>query len=133
MQNTIEANIKLSFQGKHYDLSSTINLNQLMEDGRALHSIYALLAKEHDIDTYSYLYEMMEMENIAFKNAQGMASEFLNDHAFNFEQFSTAWQNQKIVELLSPIAIKTLGITDLDNHPALKNALIAAYHLGKQK
>ena len=132
MKNCIEAHIEFSFKGETYSLSSSLDLDQLLELHGSLPPIHALLAKEHGIDTYSYLYEVMLETEIEFTNAQGSAVNFLSDGNFNLDAFAAGWQNRKVLALLQPIATSELGIADLDQHEALKNVLLRAYELGKE-
>lgn len=102
-----------------------------MEIGNPLPSIYSTLAKEHGIDSYSYQYEVMQEEEITFQNPQGIAAMYFRDGNFDFDGFVSGWKEQKILILLQPIAVRELGIDDLDQHQGIKNALVQAYNLGR--
>jgi hypothetical protein len=132
MKNSIDAHIEFSFKGETHSMTSSIDLNVLMENNNSLLSVHSILAKEHDIDTYSYLYEVMQETEIEFKNAQGIAAKFLHDGTFDYDGFASSWQEHNVLALLKPIASRELGIADLDQHQGLKNALVQAYNLGKQ-
>jgi hypothetical protein len=132
MKNSIEAHVEFSFKGEDYSLSSTIDLDKLLEHHDSLPSLIAILAKEHGIDTYSYLYEVMQEADIEFRNAQGIATDFLVHGVFDRTALETNWNDLRILSLLEPIASHTLGIADLNQHEALKNALIMAYNLGRE-
>lgn len=132
MKNCIEAHVEFSFKGETYSLNSTIDLDNFFDHRDTLPDIHALLAQEHGIDTYSYLYEVMLDEEIEFRNAQGIAANFLLDGHFDHQAFMANWQSRKDLALLQPIATRELGIADLDQHEALKNALLHAYNLGKE-
>jgi hypothetical protein len=131
MNNSIDAHIEFSFKGETYALTSTIDLDQLMANHHEFSSLHATLAREHGIDTYSYLYEVMLDEEITFDNAQGSAANFLQEGEFDHAAFSRHWFEHQLVTLLQPIALRELGIADLDQHQGLKNALILAYQLGR--
>ncbi len=131
MKNSIDAHIEFSYKGETYSLSSTIELDQFMEHEHSHPSFHALLAKQHRIDTYSYLYEVMQETEIEFNNAQGMAAEFLHGGIFDLNGFKGIWQENKTLALLRPVAMRELGISDLEQHQQLKNALIQAYNLGR--
>ncbi len=131
MQNSIEVHIEFSFKGETHALTSTVDLDQLLARYDSLPSLYLLLAKEHGIDTYSYLYEVMEVADIEFINAQGIAEIFMVDGKLNFAELESSWHELRIPVLLQPIATQEMGITDLNQHPSLKNTLIQAYKLGK--
>lgn len=130
MKNSIEAHVEFSFKGEDYSLSTTIDLDRLLEHHNSLPSLHAILAKEHGIDTYSYLYEVMQEADIEFRDAQGIATDFLVNGEFDRTALEADWNNLRILSLLEPIASRTFGITDLNQHEALKNALIMAYNLG---
>lgn len=132
IKNSIEAHIELSFKGELYSLSSNLDLDALLAQHDELPEIHAILARDNQIDTYSYLYEVMQTEEIKFRNAQGMAADFLCNGHFNWAAFAANWQEHKTLVLLQPIATRILGITDLDQHANLKHALIQAYNLGKR-
>lgn len=131
MKNSIDAQIEFSFKGESHSLSSHIDLDQLMEQDHSFPSFHARLARDNNIDTYSYLYEVMLETEIRFANAQGLATDFLSDGDFNQDAFMAAWQENRILALLQPIAARELGIADLDQHQGLKNALVQAYNLGR--
>ena len=131
MTSSIDAHIEFSFKGENYSLSSTLDLDKLLTQYDTLPSIHLILAKEHGIDTYSYLYEVMEEAEIEFKNAQGIAANFLNGRDFNLTQLAAAWLEIGALALLQPIAMRELGIADLNQHPKIKNALVQAFNLGQ--
>lgn len=128
--NRIDAHIEFSFRGESYDLSSTLDLDRVLEKYLTLPSLHIVLAIEHGIDTYSYLYEVMQEEEIRFDNAQGMAAEFLKDGVFDLEGYTAHWGEHLRIAPLQVIAQQEMGIDDLDRHPQLKSALLRAYQLG---
>lgn len=130
MQNSIEVHVEFSFKGEDYSLSSTLDLDELLNHHTALPSLHAILAKEHGIDTYSYLYEVMQESDIEFRNANGVAADYLVDGEFDLNGLESDWQELRILTQLRPIAERMLGITDLERHDTLKDALIQAYKLG---
>lgn len=132
MKNSIDAHVEFSFKGEDYSLTSHVNLDILMETESSLPSFHAILALDHKIDTYSYLYEVMLESEIRFANAQGIAVNFLSGENFNQEGFINSWQENRILDLLQPIATRELGIADLNQHQSLKIALVQAYDLGKR-
>ena len=131
MKNTIDARVEFDFKGESYSPSATIDLDKLLESNRSFPSIHDILAAENHIDTYSYLYEVMQQTEIQFENARGIAAEFLHDGIFDHDAFVAKWHANSVLQLLQPIAKRELGIDDLEQHAGLKNALIQAYNLGK--
>lgn len=131
MKNSIEAHVEFSFKGESYDLSSILDPDLLLAQHDTLPEIHAILARDHKIDTYSYLHEVMQEAEITYRNAQGTAADFLSDGHFNWAAYAAHRQDSKTLALLRPIALNTLGIADLEQHAGLKNALIQAYNLGR--
>ncbi|MEO6975627.1 MAG: hypothetical protein ABI144_07080 [Gallionella sp.] len=131
MKNSLDAHVEFSFKGEDYSLTSHVNLDMLMEAESSLPSFHAILAHDHNIDAYSYLYEVMLESEIRFSNAQGIAAKISSGENFNREEFINSWQEKRILNLLQPIATRELGIADLNQHQSLKMALIQAYDLGR--
>ncbi|MEN6586490.1 MAG: hypothetical protein ABFE02_10675 [Sulfuricella sp.] len=130
-KNTIDAHVEFSFKGESYSLSATIELDDFTAPDTSRPSLHAILARKHGVDTYSYLYEVMQEEEIRFDNAQGLAADFLTDGDFDLEAFVARRQELKTLGLLQAIATRELGIDDLAQHHELKNALFLAYELGR--
>lgn len=131
MKNTVDAHIEFSYQGKTHSLSSTLDLDSLLARYESFPSLHATMALEHGIDTYSYLYEVMQETEIEFGNAQGIVASLLSEDAFDQAALADNWQELKMLVLLQPIALRELGIADLNRDPKLKSALIQAYNLGR--
>lgn len=131
-RHTIDARVAFSFKGEDYALTSCIDFDQLHYQDGSFPSIHAILAKEHGVDTYSYLYEVMQESEIEFSNPQGIAARYFEDKAFDYAGFSNDWHEQKAIEQLQPIALRELGIANLDEHQSIRNALVQAYKLGRK-
>lgn len=131
MKNSIDAHIEFSFKGETYTPFATIDLDSLLEQGGTLPDIHVLLAERNGIDTYSYLFEVMQEEEISFSNAQGLAADFLTDGSFDSEAFAARWQENGVISRLEAIATRELGIDRLEQHPQIREALLQAYRLGR--
>ena len=131
MKNSITAHIEFSFKGETHALTSQLDLDALLSGNKILPSLYEFFAREHHIDTISYLYEVMQVADFEFSNAQGLAANFLRGSDFDAAGFASLWQEQQIVTLLQPIAKRELNIDDLTQQTNIKNALVQAYKLGK--
>lgn len=129
--NSITARIEFSFQGKNYDYTCELDLDLLLCQHDARPSLHVILARQHGIDTYSYLYEVMLESEIEFSRPQGFATSYLVDGEFDLDALADNWQERKALTLLQPIASRELDISNIEQHPALRRALIAAYNLGK--
>lgn len=131
MSNRIDASIEFSFKGESYSPTATIDLDVMMEKSGQLPNLHRTLALQHNIDTYSYLYEVMESHEIQYSNAIGLAAQCLQDGRFDLPAFEKLWQEKREVTALADIAREQLGIEDLDCEPKIKQALLQAYRLGK--
>lgn len=131
MTNSIDAHVEFSFKGETYSLAATIELDDFPGAGASHPSLHSILARKHGIDTYSYLYEIMEEEEIRFDNPQGWAVDFFTEGKFDLPAYIAARQELKTLDLLQAIATRELGIDNLAQHPELKNALLQAYELGR--
>lgn len=131
--NSIDMRVEFSFKGETYDLRSRLELDtHLSRYGHLPDDLYELMAIEHQIDPISYLYEVMQVEQILFSNPQGFAADFLHGDDFDLDGFAAHWHKHQITLLVSPIAKRYLGIDDLEQQPALRDALVQAYRLGSE-
>ena len=128
--NSIDAHIEFSFKGENYELSSTLDLDHVLDKYLDLPSLHVVLAVEHGIDTYSYLYDVMLVEEIRFDNPQGLATEFLLDGVFDMDAYAAKREQSQALTSLQVIALQEMGVEDLEQQPHLKNALFRAYQLG---
>ncbi len=131
MKNSIDIRVEFSFKGESYDLLSHIDLDARLTRQDQPPSFHQVLAHDHQIDTISYLYEVMLEEEIEFSNAQGIAADFLHEGVFDLSGFTAHWHEYHIAVLVRPIAKQVLGIADLEQHAALRDALVMAYKLGR--
>ena len=132
MSSSIEARLEFSFKGEVHTLEYRIELDELFTYCGSQPRAHELLAKKHGIDTYSYLYEVMQEEPIEFSNPQGAASDFMNDGQFDQQAFIAGWPAHCVLDQLKAIASSELSIDDLNQHQALKRALLLAYQLGNK-
>ncbi len=128
--NSIKVAVEFSFKGESYALSAVVDFDEMLSKYDTMPSFHAILARKNDIDTYSYLYEVMEEADLEFSDATGLASQFLEEGRFDSEGFSGAWRESRVLDLLRPVAKRILDI-DLDSDPKLREAMLEAYRLGK--
>ncbi|MBU1447595.1 MAG: hypothetical protein KKF58_04715 [Gammaproteobacteria bacterium] len=133
MANSIDAFIEFSFKGEDYELHSTLDLDQQLERHMSLESMHHVLAVEHGIDTYSYLFEVMQVADIQYDNPQGRAVEYLHDGEFDFEAYAEENTTDALLAPLQAIALREMGVEDLEQQPQLKHALLRAYRLGMER
>ena len=127
--NSIDVRVDFSFQGKHYTPEITIDLDVFIQQKEPT-SFHRLIANEHQIDCYSYLYEVMETSNIFYRHPQGMAIAHMQDEYFDIQSYAVQWEEEKLIEQLLQIAEKEMNIADFTDNQSLKNALLQAYRLG---
>ncbi len=131
MKNNITAHIHFSFKGEVHQPSAVLDLDELMEKFQGLPNLHLEIARVSGIDTFSYLYEAMEMHPITFSDGRGLAVQCLQDGMFDFKAFEGLWHEQQVMEVLAPIALQYLGIEDLNEIPAVRDALQEAYRHGR--
>ena len=133
MKNTLDAHIDFSFKGENYDLSSTLDMDEVLDKYPDLESLHIVMAIEHGIDTYSYLFDVMLVEEVRFDNPQGMVADFLSeDGVFDIEGYSAQRSKSQALVSLGVIAAQEMGVEDLERQPQLKRALLRAYQLGME-
>lgn len=132
MTNKITATIEFYFKGQHYTPTAVLDLDDIMQKHGAMPSLHQLLARQHNIDSYSYEYEMMEAEDIQFTDAEGWATDFVVNDQFDQSGFEQRWHEQNQLNKLAPIIKQQLNIDDIDQHPELKKVILTAYQYGKQ-
>jgi len=137
-KNSVSASIEFHYRGELYSASLTVDLDQLMENKTSespeiLSSLHHLLATKMGIDKYSYHFEMLLGEEICFDNAQGIVTDYLQETRFDISGFEAAWHEDKMLDQLQSIATRLLDVDDIEQQPALKNALLEAYQAGHKK
>lgn len=125
--NIIEVSIEFYFKGRRHNPSAVINLDECMHHQDLITHIYYTIASENGIGSHTYELDVMVMEPLHFDHAHGDVASFIHDHQFDIEGFRKMWMETNMVKILQPIARKHLGIDNLDEHPALKAALIETY------
>jgi hypothetical protein len=101
-------------------------------------SLFQLLAKTNNIDTYSYLYEVMMQSELNYFNPQGLVVDFIKQQEFDIDGFSKAISSVLIEEKLQQMVKNELFDnsdldTDLSNNNVLKQLLLKAYQLGQKE
>ena len=131
MSNTINVSVEFYFQGERYAPSATIDLDGFIKEGGDFSAFHTTLAKMNGIDVYSYLFEVMQSEDLQFSNATGLAKNFLHDGVFDIKAFKLAFTAKQEHDIVQTIAKQFLQIEDIDQHSELKAALLEAYHQGQ--
>ena len=131
MANKITASITFNFKGEIFTPSLELDLDELMQRYNGLPSLHETLAAENNIDSYSYQYEMLLGEDIQFSHAEGDAVSFLNDGQFNQAEYEHFWFQKNILNHLHKIIQTELDIDDIELHPKLIQAMLAAFQYGQ--
>lgn len=132
MKNSFVASVEFYFKGEPYTPSVRLDLDQLMETTGGLPSLYTLIARENGIDLYSYQYEVMETEEIRFREVEGFVAEFIHNGELDTQGFVDKWHEVKLQEDLAAIAQRCMDVEELAQHPQLQRALQEAYELGQR-
>ena len=127
--NSIDVSVDFSFQGTHYTPVITIDLDIFIQQKDPT-SFHRLIANQHQIDCYSYLYEVLESSDIFYRNPQGLAIEHTQNDHFDLDGYVKQSKENQIVEALLHIARQEMNISDFTSNQSLKNALLQAYRLG---
>ena len=132
-KNMVTLSVEFYFKGEKFSPSKRIDLDEPMSLSGCLPDFHAIIAAEGNIDLYSYEYEMMLVEDIKATRAEGLAVNYVLDGALDIAAFEQAWNQQHEISALEKIAKQHMSIDELNQHPKLKMALLAAYKLGKSE
>ena len=132
MNNSIIASILFSFKGEALSPSCHIDLDTLLLKDKDLSQVHNLVASGQ-IDPYSYAYEVMQVSEVTYSDATGLAEQFLQDKQFDFDSFRQEWIYQKNLNTIQDIAKKHMDIDDLEKHSDLKGALMEALNQGNEE
>lgn len=133
MKNMITASIKFSFKGINYTPSIALDIGKYLQSKGSVSGLYALIARENNIDLYSYEYEIMQAEGIQFNQAEGLVANFIVDGNLDIQAFESAWCEHTMLTQLQDIAKRHMAIDDLQQHSELEAALRETYRLGQDK
>lgn len=129
--NTIRARLAFSFKGEDIALETIIDLDRC--DGEDTPNFHQWLARAGNIDPYSYQYEVLESEEIAFDQPTGLAVACCAEGSFDWPAFANLRRDAGDLEVVRAVARQTLGSDNLDADARLKAALLAAYRAGLAK
>lgn len=131
--NTLRACLAFSFKGEDYVLDATIDLDQYLAKSSERPNFHRLIARAGNIDTYSYLYEVLESYEVAFDQATGLAAACVDDGVFDWDGFVRHSSDQRDLQAVRSLAAQTLDLSEFDARPELRAALLAAYRAGRAK
>ena len=131
--DSVHAGVSFSFKGETHRIEATLDLARHLSAGAAGPDFHLLLAQAGGIDPYSYLYEVLESSAIDFSRATGGAAPCCRDGLFDWGCYWSQAQKDRDAAVLSAIAARHLGVTDLTRRPDLQAALRAAYQAGQAR
>ncbi len=130
MNNTITVNMLFHFKGKEYNLTKEVNLPANLGNLQTfISSLPRVLAQDNGIDTYSYLFEMMECTDIYVTQATGFVSKFIPEEPVILETFIESCQHTTLDDLLD-FTLQT-HLPDLVDDQQAKIALKEAFLIGQ--
>ena len=132
MSSRITLQVSFSFKGETYHPACELDLDAVMASHGELPDFHHLIAEAAQIDSYSYLYEVLCAHEIEYRNASGLATQFLHDGQFDINAFQQAWHRQRLEQDLAKLATRYLGAEALTAQPQLLPALHAAWELGRR-
>ena len=130
MKSFLTVQITFSYKGVTYNPLVHIELDRFLEKNEEIPEFYQIVAKENNIDSYSYEYEVMQMGQIKYLEATGLAKEFCTEDDFDKTGFKQRWKQLTIERKLAAVAFEYMNVIDLENNEPLKNALLQAFLLG---
>lgn len=129
--DSVHAHLEFSFQGESHVLDARISLEEYRQEEAP--SFHLHLARTAGIDPYSYLYEVLETEDIEFSQATGRAAACLRDGRFDWECYVGRRRDAEDLDVVADIARRLLGVADLAAREDLRAALLAAFRAGKAR
>ena len=129
--NTIRGRMTFSFKGETHELDTVIDLDACVADTGEVPDFHQILARAAGIDSYSYLYEVLESHDIEFSDATGLAARSCSAGEFDWAQFEQDRREEQDWRQVRAIAEQYLPGRELDADQ--KAALLAAYRAGKAR
>ncbi len=129
--------VRFGFRGEVFAPCIEVDVDRWMaaRDGDAqamIEALYEALGREIGIDRWSYAWDVMVMEPLEFREAQGLLADWVRDGALDAEGFARAWRKARLEGLLAGIAREHLGPDALEAEPRLLDALRAAWQAGRE-
>ncbi len=129
--NTIRVHVSLSFKGEAHELDALIDLDLCVTEPGVTPDVHRLLAEQAGIDPYSYLYEVLESEEITYSEPRGLAVLAFEDDGFNWFRYEQVSKEARDWQAVRAIAAQHLGDRDLDGDAELRTTLLAVYRAGQ--
>jgi len=128
MKQNITVGIVFYFKGEKFDFFLDVNVDQWFRESSAdVEYLYDALAHAHGLDRYRHEYDVMVLEPLVFLKGTGWVANHIVDGVLDMACFEKAYRQQKNISVLRPIAKQHLNISNLEEHPDILAALLAAY------
>ena len=132
MKNRVRVGATFSFRGETFHPQMILDLDTFLAEGHGLRDLHPMLARANGIDPYSYQYEILQATPLEFDRPEGLAVAHLHDGRLDLEGLRKARQKEAVTRELLRIAREKMGVDRLDRIPGLKEALLAAWELGRK-
>jgi len=129
MTNVITVQMLFHFKGEQYDFSAEIQLP--LHLGNMTEFYYSLprrIAERNGVDTYSYMFDMMESSPIEVISAKGYVARFVENGSISMDEFVAACQEVTPEALLADIAEQMKPSSA--NSLSIEEGLKLAYEIG---
>lgn len=130
----LNAQIDTSFKGENLSLKGILDLNKLRYDPEEPIKVHHHVATQNNIDQYSYLYEMLEMEPVLYTSDDPIIQQCIHQDGrqFDWECYEQKRRQHLAEQEITPLLNKYFTEQEQTEHPNLKVALQEAYLLGQQ-
>ncbi|MCF6207986.1 MAG: hypothetical protein L3J61_01170 [Ghiorsea sp.] len=133
MKHSVTIGVDFCFKGESFSPCITIDLDAHFQAQKDIGYIYDQLGKSIGLDVYRHEYDVMVMQDLRCKKAEGIAAQHVKDGQIDWQSLEEAWRQAFDLEMLKPIANKFFNVESLADEPKLAAALLAAYRAGQDK
>jgi len=129
-KNSVRASVDFYFKGEKFSPSMILDIDVYLEGKYNAYYIYTELGKSIGLDAYRHEFDVMEVETIVFSQATGLVVDYVQDGTVAWQALEHAWQKQSDERAIAEIANKCFGVENINGHPKLAAALLAAFRAG---
>jgi len=127
MKNILTAKINFSFKGEMFSPEVNFDIYEYLQSHDSLDSIWMKIAKENNIGTYSYEFEVLESANVLFSSEDSYLNLFIDQNEFNVAAYKNDVEQKKMHADIATV-LSEYGLSELDDK--VKSAFVAVYELG---
>lgn len=135
MSTILNAQIDTSFKGEDLSLKATLDLNKLGYDPEIPIQVFHYVATQNNIDQYSYLYEILEVEPVQYSSDNATVAQFISEdgHYFDWEGYEQARKYQLAEAATERLLNHYFSQQEQADNENLKKALRDAFILGSEQ